>query len=155
RHHTALFFLGQASFISALVLFFVAGLRTARTEAKLRSPAIAGLIAALMVWVVDIAIRVVNVQFLYSSTIATLASEERLVAGWSGWGGGEVRGTRAGEMGEERGQFGRWGAARPALPVCLQPCPRAEPAAHPSQGSAPDDPLLGPAGDDRPRHCWS
>ncbi len=55
----------------------------------------------------------------------------------------EVKGTRASEVGEERGQFGRWGALGPTLPVSLQPSPGTEPAAHPPQRGAPDDPLPG------------
>jgi hypothetical protein len=76
---TPLSFLDQASLILALVFFFIAGLRTARADDKLSSPAIAGLIAALMVSVVDIATQVVNEEILYSSTITRLGNEHRLV----------------------------------------------------------------------------
>ena len=74
--------LNQASLLVALVLFFIAGLRTARTTAKLSSAAAAGLIAALMVSLVEIATDVVNQDFLYSTTIAALAQNERLDEGW-------------------------------------------------------------------------
>jgi hypothetical protein len=76
---TPLFFLDQASLILALVLFFVAGLRTARVDVTLSSGAVAGLVAALMVSVVDIATQVVNEEILYSSTITRLGNENRLV----------------------------------------------------------------------------
>jgi hypothetical protein len=71
------------SLLVALALFFVAGLRTARTTAKLSSSALAGLIAGLMVSLVEIATEVVNVDVLYWTTIATLQQNQRLVEG--GW----------------------------------------------------------------------
>jgi hypothetical protein len=80
---TPLSLLNQVSLLVALVLFFVAGLQTARVTAKLSSPAAAGLIAGLMVSIVEIATEVVNVDFLYRTTIATLQQNQRLVAG--GW----------------------------------------------------------------------
>jgi hypothetical protein len=70
--------LNQASLIVALVLFLVAGWRTATAEGRLSSAAVAGLIAGLMVCVVEIATVIVNQGFLYSATINTLRSEQRL-----------------------------------------------------------------------------
>jgi hypothetical protein len=78
---TPLSLLNQVSLLVALVLFFVAGLRTARTKAKLSSAAAAGLIAALMVSIVEIATEVVNRGFLYSTAIAALRQNKRLVEG--------------------------------------------------------------------------
>ncbi len=63
-----------------------------------------------------------------------------LVAGWSSRG---FKRAGAGDVGEERGQLGRWSGARPALPVPLQPCPRAQPRPHPAQRDVPDDPPHG------------
>lgn len=80
---TPLSLLNQISLLVALVLFFIAGLRTARTTAKLSFAAAAGLIAGLMVSIVEIATEVVNVDFLYRTTIATLQQNQRLVEG--GW----------------------------------------------------------------------
>jgi len=80
---TPLSLLSQASLLVALVLFFVAGLRTARTTEKFSSAAVGGLIAGLMVSLVEIVTEVVNVDFLYSTTIAKLAEDNRLVE--SGW----------------------------------------------------------------------
>jgi hypothetical protein len=79
---TPLSLLNQASLLVALVLFFVAGLRTARATAKLSFAAAAGLIAGLMVSIVEIATDVVNQNFLYTTTIAALAQHHRLVVGW-------------------------------------------------------------------------
>ncbi len=53
-------------------------------------------------------------------------------------------------MGEQRGQLRRWGGARPPRPIAPQLCPRAEPAAHPPQRGAPDDPPPG-----RGRRAWA
>src|SRR5262249_6326623 len=66
--------------------------------------------------------------------------EPPLVAGWSSRG---FKRAGAGDVGEERGQLGRWGAARPALPVTLQACPGAEPRPHVAQCDGPDDPPRG------------
>jgi hypothetical protein len=63
-----------------------------------------------------------------------------LVAGWSSVA---VKWEGARDVGEERGQRGRWGGARPASPIELQPCPRAEPRPHPTQRRVPHDAFPG------------
>ncbi|MGO8947275.1 MAG: hypothetical protein ACLQUY_06360 [Ktedonobacterales bacterium] len=78
---TPLALLNLASLIVALVLFFLAGLRTARTDARLSSAAAAGFIAALMVSIVEITTLIVNQGFLYGTTINTLRADKRLADG--------------------------------------------------------------------------
>src|SRR5258706_10901805 len=73
--------------------------------------------------------------------IITMAS---LVAGWSSR---SLKRAGMRDVGEERGQLGRWGGGRPACPIELQPRPGAEPRPHPTQGRVPDDALPG-------GRCW-
>ncbi len=69
----------------------------------------------------------------------------RLDAGWSSR---SLKRAGMRDVGEERGQLGRWGGGRPACPIELQPRPGAEPRPHPTQGRVPDDALPG-------GRCWS
>jgi hypothetical protein len=64
--------LNQAVLVVALVLFFVAGWRTSRTDERLSSAAAAGFIAGLMVSIVEIATIMVNQALYYNTVMAKL-----------------------------------------------------------------------------------
>ena len=72
--------LNQVTLVVALVLFFVAGWRTSRTDARLSSAAGAGFIVALMVSIVEIATIVVNQALYYNTTTAALQPDQRFNA---------------------------------------------------------------------------
>src|SRR5215469_8076339 len=64
--------LNQAVLVVALVLFFVAGWRTSRTDERLSSAAAAGFIAGLMVSIVEIVTIMVNQALYYNTVMAKL-----------------------------------------------------------------------------------
>jgi hypothetical protein len=64
--------LNQATLVVGLVLFFVAGWRTSRTDERLSSAAGAGFIVGLMVSIVEIATIIVNQAFYYNTIMAKL-----------------------------------------------------------------------------------
>src|SRR5258708_30039439 len=81
--------------------------------------------------------RMQRVSARLASSLLCLSS-----AGWSSRG---FKRTGVGDVGEERGQFGRRSGTRPTLPLELQAGPGAQPRAHPTQRRVPDDPPRGRA----------
>jgi hypothetical protein len=77
---TPLSLLNEVTLVVALVVFFVAGWRTSRTDERLSAAAGAGCITALVVTFVEIATIIVNQGILYRTTIAALEHEKRLTS---------------------------------------------------------------------------
>jgi hypothetical protein len=71
--------LNQATLVLAVVLFFVAGWRTSKVDERFSSAALAGLFAALIVTVVEIATIIVNQRLIYNAAVAALVREHRMV----------------------------------------------------------------------------